>query len=78
MFTTTNGFGKGESSACQSAAAKRNAAESAWCSAPAVRTWLCKFHSLEHNNNYMMKACREVCIRKTSSIPHLDQVVVVE
>lgn len=38
MFTTTNGLGKGASSACQSAAAKRNAEESAWCSAPAVRT----------------------------------------
>jgi len=46
MFTTTNGFGKGVSSACQSAAAERKAAESAWCSAPAVRTWLCKFHML--------------------------------
>lgn len=47
MFTITNGFGKGASSACQSAAAKRSAEESARCSAPAVRIWLCKFHMLK-------------------------------
>jgi hypothetical protein len=55
IFTTTNGFSKGASSACQSVAAKRNATESAWCSAPAVRTWFCKFQSVKGKDHFTIK-----------------------
>jgi hypothetical protein len=42
MLTISNGLGKGASSSCQAIAASRSAAESAWCSAPTVSTWLFK------------------------------------
>jgi hypothetical protein len=38
MLTISNGFGNGASSSCQAIAARRSAAESAWCSAPTVST----------------------------------------
>ncbi|BAS79061.1 Os02g0535801 [Oryza sativa Japonica Group] len=40
MLTISNGLGKGASSSCQAIAARRSAAESAWCSAPTHTTFL--------------------------------------